>query len=206
MLYIIINWKLIRRTSFKDKFKPFQNLVANDNIILRQPNVETDLEVNLRMSMNPNIWKYYDGRSPGNKKESEESIKNGVIKSLSNQIRFTENGTMYVWTIADKNTNEVLGGIHLSDFEANNKIANIGYYLDEKYWNKGIITACIKPDFGFSHLELERIYSKIHIDNFGSWKALENNGFIREGLLKHCFVCPMGLSDCYIYARVQYEF
>lgn len=191
--------------SFKDKFVPFQNLIVNDDLILRQPDIETDLEVNIRMSMNPNIWKYY-GRSPGNKRESEATIRKSVIKSLNNQVCFTEKGTMYVWTIANRMTNEAMGRIHLSDFEANNKIANIGYYLDETYWNRGIMTACIKPvaAFGFSHLELERIYSKIHIDNSGSWKALENNGFIREGLLRHCFVCPIGLSDCYIYAKVQY--
>lgn len=193
--------------SFKDKFKTFQNLIVNDDIILRQPNVETDLEVHVRMSKNPNIWKYYGGRASGNKRQSEESIREGVTKSLSNQIRFTEKGTVYNWTIADRNTNEAMGRIYLSDFEANNKIANIGYYLDEKYWNKGIMTACIKPvvDFGFSYLELERIYSEIHIDNQGSWKALENNGFEREGMLRHNFVCPLGLSDCYIYARVQFE-
>ena len=192
--------------SFKDKFKTFQNLIVNDDIILRQPNIETDTEANIRMGTNPNIWKYYGGRASG-KKESEESVREGIIKSLSNQIRFTEKGTIYNWTIADRNTNEAMGRIYLSDFEANNKIANIGYYLDEKYWNKGIMTACIKPvvDFGFSYLELERIYSKIHIDNKGSWKALENNGFEREGLLRHCFVCPVGLSDCYMYARVQFD-
>lgn len=193
--------------SFKDKFKTFQNLIVNDEIILRQPNIKTDLEAGVRMSKNPNIWKYYGGRASGNKKETEESIREGVIKNLSNQIRFTEKGTMYVWAIANKNTNEIMGRIYLSDFEANNKVANIGYYLDEKYWNKGIMTACIKPvaDFGFSYLELERIYSKIHIDNQGSWKALENNGFVREGMLRHCFVCPLGLCDCYIYARVQFK-
>ena len=191
--------------SFKDKFKPFQNLIVNDDIILRQPCVETDLDANARMSVNSNIWKYYGGSGSSNKKATAESVKPGVAKSLSNQIRFTEKGIIYVWTIADRHTCEAMGRIHLSNFEANNKIANIGYYLDEKYWNKGIMTACIKPviDFGFSHLEFERIYSKIHIDNAASWRALEKNGFQREGLLRHCFVCPDGLSDCYIYAIVR---
>lgn len=192
--------------SFKDKFTPFQSLIVNDDIILRQPNVETDLDVNVRMGKNPNIWKYYGGRAAGNKKESEETIRESITKALSNQIRFTEKGTMYNWTIADRCTNEAMGRIYLSDFEANNKIANIGYYLDERYWNKGIMTACVKPvaDFGFSYLELERIYSRIHVDNTGSWRALENSGFEREGLLRHSFACPLGICDCYLYARVQF--
>lgn len=189
--------------AFKDKFKSFQNLTVNDSIILRQVDIEADLESNLSTYRNPEVWKYYGGCTSTNTKMPEDTVK----KILSNQIRFFEKGTMYVWTIADKDTNTAMGRIHLSNFEANNKIANIGYFLDEKYWNKGIISDCIPSvvDFGFSYLELERIYSTIHVGNTASWKALEKNGFAREGLLRHCFVCPSGLSDCYMYARIKVE-
>ena len=47
-----------------------------------------------------------------------------------------------------------------------------------------------------------QIYAKVHVDNFAYWKALEKNGFLREGLSSHCFNVPSILRDCYIYAEL----
>jgi len=131
--------------------------------------------------------------------------KDTVFRILLNQVKEFEKARVYSWTITDKISNKVLGKIFLSDFECNNRIANIGYFLSRDCWGEGIITDSIKSvvEFGFSFLELERIYSTVHIDNCGSWKALEKNGFLREGLLCHCFNINTGLSDCYMYAKLK---
>lgn len=183
--------------AFKDKFVNYQPIIVNDELILRQVNVEKDLEDYYKIYSNPNVFKYFGG---GDTVSSIDTVK--II--LQNQIKEFEKARVYSWTISDSKDN-ALGRILLSNFEYNNKIANIGYFIGEDSWGKGIISACIKPviEFGFSHLGLERIYTRVHIDNTASWKALEKNGFIREGLSRHCFNVPSGLSDCYFYAKLN---
>ncbi len=182
--------------AFKNKFADFENITVNNDLFLRQVDVEKDLESYFNIYKNYSAFKYYEGAS-------ENITREKVSVILLNQIKAFEKAREYVWTITDKN-DKPLGRIHLSNFEANNKIANIGYFLGEKSWKKGIISACILPviQFGFSYLGLERIYATVHVDNIASWKALEKNGFMREGLLRHSFNISSGLSDCYLYSKL----
>lgn len=185
--------------AFKDKFQEFYTIQVNNNILLRQVDPEKDLEAYHSIYSDTDLFRFYIGTI---KKQGQiETVKS----ILHNQIKDFEKARMYTWTIADLETGTALGRIHLSNFECNHKIANIGYFLARDYWKKGIISACIQPviEFGFSQLELERIYTTVHPDNIGSWKALEKNGFIREGLLRHCFNLNSGLSDCYMYSRLS---
>ncbi len=182
---------------FKDKFKEFQTLTVGDDIVLRQVDVENDLEEYFSIYSDTDLFRFYEARvKEGISKESVRVI-------LNNQIKEFNTGRIYSWTIADKK-NRALGRILLSDFDANNKIANIGYFLGRDSWGKSIISRCVASvvAFGFSYLELERIYTTVHIENIASWKALEKNGFTREGLLRHQFKAASGLSDCYMYAKL----
>lgn len=184
--------------SFKDKFKDFQSLVTDIGITMRQVDTERDFDDYFAIYSDHDLFRYYEGGSkPGIKPETVRVI-------LNNQIKEFNTGRIYSWTIADEN-DHAIGRILLSNFEHNNKMANIGYFLARNRWNQGIITACIKPvvEFGFTYLELERIYSTVHVDNTASWRALEKNGFTREGLMRHAFNLPGGLCDCYLYARLS---
>ena len=183
---------------FKDKFKDFQTLKIDEKLVLRQVDPKKDLQEYYEIYCDNDVFRYCTG---GSGKQPNKQI---VSKILENQINAFEKMREYIWTISEKKTGKALGRIHFSDFECNNKIANIGYWLGRKSWGKGIISACIKPvvEFGFSYLELERIYTKVHVANTASWKALEKNGFKREGLLRHCFEIKEGLGDCYIYSRL----
>ncbi len=184
--------------AFKDKFIDFQSIDVNDELLLRQVNVENDLQNYYEIYSNSNAFKYYGGSS---KSKTTYDI---VKRILQNQINEFEKARIYSWTITYKDGDEALGRILLSNFEANNKIANIGYLISQKHWGKGIASACVKPviEFGFSYLDLERIYSRVHIDNIASQKVLEHNGFLREGLMRHCFESPLGLSDCFMFSKL----
>ncbi|MBR4000537.1 MAG: GNAT family N-acetyltransferase [Clostridia bacterium] len=184
--------------TFKDKFKNFQNLAADSGITLRQVDPERDFDDYFAIYSDHDLFRYYEGGPrPGLKPETVRVI-------LNNQIKEFNTARIYSWTIADEN-DRALGRILLSDFEHNNKTANIGYFLARNRWNQGIMTACIKSvaEFGFAYLELERIYSTVHVDNTASWRALEKNRFAREGLMRHAFNLPCGLCDCYLYARLS---
>jgi ribosomal-protein-alanine N-acetyltransferase len=66
------------------------------------------------------------------------------------------------------------------------KSAEIGYWLGEPFWNKGIITVCVKliTHYGLNQLELIRIYAGVFACNSGSMRVLEKNGYVKEGIFK----------------------
>ena len=184
--------------AFKDNFVIFQELDVNERYLLRQVKPESDLDAYCDIYSDGELMKYYEGGTTTSENER-------VLLILKNQIKEFEKARVYAWTISDKKSGGALGRIHLSNFECDNKVANIGYFLNRDFWGRGIVSACIKPvvEFGFSMLHLERIYTTVHHDNIGSWKALEKNGFIREGLLRHCFNLKSGLCDCFMYSKLS---
>jgi len=187
--------------ALKDHFEKFQPIVVNENIILRQVIPEMDYDKYFQIYNDSEALKYYQGY----RKNLVDKVH--IQNIIENQIKAFEKHREYNWTIADSSTNEALGRILLSDFQNHNTMANIGYFLDRKYWGKGIMTHCVRAvvSFAFKDLKLERIFSTIEVNNVASYKVLEKNGFLREGLLRHCFLLEDGLHDCYIYGKLSLD-
>lgn len=66
------------------------------------------------------------------------------------------------------------------------KGAEIGYWLGEPYWNKGIASKAVKlmVDYGFSELDLVRIDTGVFEFNKASCRVLEKCGFTFEGIFR----------------------
>lgn len=64
------------------------------------------------------------------------------------------------------------------------KSAEIGYWIGEPFWGKGIAATAIKliTKYGFEDLKLTRIYAGVFDYNIASMKALENSGYKKEGV------------------------
>ena len=64
--------------------------------------------------------------------------------------------------------------------------AEIGYFIGEPYWNKGIVTTAVKLiiDYGFNHLGIVRIQTSIFEYNTASQRVLEKCGFVKEGVFR----------------------
>ncbi|WP_378180792.1 GNAT family N-acetyltransferase [Aquimarina sp. SS2-1] len=62
--------------------------------------------------------------------------------------------------------------------------AEIGYWIGEPYWGKGIATKAVDliTRYGFEKLNLIRIYAGIFENNVASMKILEKNGYVNEGI------------------------
>jgi len=79
------------------------------------------------------------------------------------------------------------GGIGLhpqSDIQRRN--AELGYWLAEPFWGKGIITEAVKQivDFGFKNLDIDRIFARPFGTNTVSQKVLGKAGFTLEAKLE----------------------
>ena len=76
--------------------------------------------------------------------------------------------------------NEAAGGIgiHLQQ-DIMCKNAELGYWLSEMYWGKGIMPLAVKlaVDYGFRNFDITRIYARPFGNNPASQRVLEKCGF-----------------------------
>lgn len=92
-------------------------------------------------------------------------------------------------------------GIHLRT-DVYKKNAEIGYWLAEPYWGKGIISRVIPMmvDEGFEMFDIERIYAGVFGRNKASQHVLEKNGFVLEGQFEKTIFKNGQFEDEMVYA------
>ena len=85
------------------------------------------------------------------------------------------------------------------------KSAEIGYWLSETFWGKGIMTDAIIQmcEMAFKSYDIVRIFAEPFSTNIASCKALEKAGFELEGKLKKSIYKNGKICDSYIYALVK---
>jgi len=97
---------------------------------------------------------------------------------------------------------EAVGGIGISFFEdIYRKSAEIGYWLSEEYWNKGIMTAALKMivKFCFKNYDIIRLQAGVFGNNKSSMKVLEKVGFKLESVRKKAVYKNDRILDEYLY-------
>ena len=74
---------------------------------------------------------------------------------------------------------QVCGIIGLIYHHTNIKDAELGFWLSDDFWGKGVITEATKAivKYGFEVMQLNRIYSSCFTDNYGSKRVHEKVGF-----------------------------
>ncbi len=87
------------------------------------------------------------------------------------------------------------------------KSAQIGYFIDEAYWNKGIVTKAVKllTKFGFEHLNMERIHTGVFEFNLASQRVLEKCGYQKEGVFRKAVLKNGKLYDEIRYSKLKNE-
>jgi len=80
--------------------------------------------------------------------------------------------------------------------------AEIGYWLGENYWNKGIMTEVVKGfiEYVFSHFPLQKIFASVFDFNIASQKVLQKAGFEREAILKQAAIKNNKIIDLHYYS------
>ncbi len=84
----------------------------------------------------------------------------------------------------------------------------IGYFIAEEHWGKGIGTRAIKAatSYAFKNFDVVRVYAEPFADNPGSRKALEKAGFSLEATLKRNVIKNGVIKDSCIYSVLREEF
>jgi RimJ/RimL family protein N-acetyltransferase len=83
--------------------------------------------------------------------------------------------------------------------------AELGYWLGEPFWGRGIVSAAIQAatEYAFATLALVRVFAVPFVRNSASVRVLEKAGYAREGLLRCGAVKDGELLDQYLYASVR---
>ena len=83
--------------------------------------------------------------------------------------------------------------------------AEIGFWLGEAYWNRGIMTEAVRAvtRYGFERFDFCRIHAGVFEWNPGSMRVLEKAGYLREGRLRKSVTKDGETIDQVVFARVR---
>jgi len=106
----------------------------------------------------------------------------------------------------DKQLVGSIGIVSKSDIYRKN--FEIGYFLSEEFWGKGIATKAIKAatSYAFKDFDVVRVYAEPFADNPGSRRALEKAGFTLEATLKRNVIKNGIIKDSCIYSVLKEDF
>jgi ribosomal-protein-alanine N-acetyltransferase len=83
--------------------------------------------------------------------------------------------------------------------------AEIGYWLGEEFWGRGIVSEALRAltEYAFANFELYRIYAEVFEWNPASMRVLEKAGYQYEGRLRKSVIKDGQIIDACIYATVR---
>jgi RimJ/RimL family protein N-acetyltransferase len=83
--------------------------------------------------------------------------------------------------------------------------AEIGYWLGEAYWNRGITTAAVKllSTYAFGHYDICRLYAGIFEYNLASMRVLEKAGYQREAVHRQALTKNGRTLDEHLYTLLK---
>jgi RimJ/RimL family protein N-acetyltransferase len=115
-----------------------------------------------------------------------------------------EGASHFGFAIADDR--ELIGGIGLQvQDDVHRRSAEIGYWVAEPFWGRGIATWAVRAvtEWGFAELDVVRIYAAVFESNPASARVLEKCGYELEGRLLRS-VCKKGvLMDSFVFAILR---
>jgi RimJ/RimL family protein N-acetyltransferase len=83
--------------------------------------------------------------------------------------------------------------------------AEIGYWLGEAYWGRGVVArvAAALAERAFTNSEISRVFAPIHAHNAASMRVAEKAGLVREGVQPQSAIKAGRVIDRVVYARYR---
>ena len=102
--------------------------------------------------------------------------------------------------------NETVGGIGFDlQQDVGHRSAQIGYWLGEGFWGRGIATEALiaVTDYAFSHYHVCRLFAHVFAWNPASARVLEKAGYEYEGRLRKSVTKDGQTIDQLMYAMIR---
>ena len=112
------------------------------------------------------------------------------------------------FSIVFKETDQVIGMTGLINIEVKHRRAQFYITIGEKQFRGKRIADEVIPlvlDYGFTELNLNKIYLYTITNNDRARKVYERNGFVQEGVLRQHYFCVGAFQDLYQHAILASE-
>lgn len=154
-----------------------------------------DAESIVRHANNRKIWLNLRDRFPHPYTDTD-------AQDYLKQVLSTEPETNFAIDLAG----EAVGGIGFvlgTDVERHS--AEVGCWLGESMWGRGIATAALKGATGhaMANYDLWRVFAVPFSENAASIRVLEKAGFVREGLMRRSAIKDRRILDQVLYAFIR---
>ena len=109
-----------------------------------------------------------------------------------------------VWAIEVEG--EAAGGIGIElHTDVERVSAEIGYWLGERHWSRGIVTEALRAVTAeaFKQFEITRLYAVPFADHAASVRVLEKAGYVKEGHLRQSAIKQGKVRDQFLYASYK---
>lgn len=170
-------------------------MISADGLLLR-PWEARDIDALLRYANNRNVWINLNDRFPHPYLRADaEAWVARCAASAANPMHFA--------MIVD---DHAIGGVGLEMLSDVHRLtANIGYWLGEPFWGRGLATAAVRAlsDYAFRTFPLERLQAFVFEWNPASARVLEKAGYTFEGRLRRSIVKDGRIGDSLVYARLR---
>jgi len=103
---------------------------------------------------------------------------------------------------------DAIGGVGVEPLEdVFHRTANIGYWVAEPHWGRGIATAAVEfiSEYAFRTFPIHRLQASVFDWNPASARVLEKAGFTLEGRQRRAVVKDGREGDLLLYARLAAE-
>ena len=160
-------------------------------------------------------WKESDASSLASvlsNKKILENLRDGVPYPYTEQdalnyiqaMKNSDKNDVFVFAVVADD--KVVGNVGADRQEnVHRRTAELGYYLGEEYWGRGIMTEAVKKTcaYIFEHSDIIRIFAETYADNVGSCRVLEKAGFTCEGVLRKAAEKSGVIKDVKMYALIK---
>lgn len=113
--------------------------------------------------------------------------------------------TVPTTVFAIANQFEAIGSIGLMPGkDVHRYTAEMGYWLAEQFWGKGIMTKAVQSlaDYAIHDLKMHRVFAEPYATNPASAKVLDKAGFTFEGILRSNVFKDGRVLDQYLYSYI----
>ena len=176
----------------------FEHLpLRTDRLVLR-PLQESDAEDLFRIFSDVQVMRYWSTLPWTSDAPARTMIARDLAQTTKDHLR------LGIQPIAHTG---LIGTCTLFSINATSRRAEVGYGLSSSSWGRGYMNEALRAllDYGFRHLDLNRIEADIDPRNAASARTLERLGFSKEGTLRERWIVGDEVSDTDLYGLLRRE-
>lgn len=179
--------------------QPSQPVLQTPRLRLRRTHAD-DADALYAIHSDPQVMRYWSSPAWTERQQAVEKL-----TDIERQLAEMD---VYVWGIALRNSDLLIGSTALFALQREQGRAEIGYSLGSQYQGMGLGQEALRAVLGFAFdtLDLRRIEADIDPRNLPSMKLVERLGFVREGLLRERWQVAGETADTALYGLLRQDY